>query len=328
MCKSKYICKRCNYTTFYFKDIKKHLSSKNRCNINPNNKDLINYSYDEYLVYSIIPYDKFGNQNIDNEKNIRNIDNYRSELLELLSNIYLNKIKECPYCYVKFNNHRTLKNHIILNCFMNDKNKRNNDLDKNSRDITVNNINISNINNITNIENNYNTIINNITIEIKNPLSFYEDWKMDHIDVERLNNIVLSIRMYSNLLNDILKNNVNHNVIINKDKENDVGLIYKNDIEKFIAMPLDDITNITIDKLYKKLKEHIEYAKEYTDISNKHLDNARIDIIKKYEDYKNMENQKKIANNYFIDIYNNHKDDTIKKYEDLIKQNDKNMFGF
>ena len=57
--------------------------------------------------------------------------------------------------------------------------------------------------------------------------------------------------MYTNLLIEILKNEINLNVII--DTDNDSGIVYKNDIDKYIKMKSEDI----IDKTMLKLKEHL-----------------------------------------------------------------------
>jgi len=52
--------------------------------------------------------------------------------------------------------------------------------------------------------------------------------------------------MYTELLEEILKNNMNLNVII--DNENDSGIVYKNNIDKYIRMKLKDIVSNTMDK--------------------------------------------------------------------------------
>ena len=79
-----------------------------------------------------------------------------------------------------------------------------NNLVENNNSIINNNIinnNHININNNINGNNNItNNIINNITLDIKNPIPFLEDWKIDHIKSDKLTNILISIRMYTSLL--------------------------------------------------------------------------------------------------------------------------------
>ena len=57
--------------------------------------------------------------------------------------------------------------------------------------------------------------------------------------------------MYTELFEEILKNNVNLNVIIDKEKK--YGIVYKNNIDKYIKIELKDIILNTIDKLYNHL---------------------------------------------------------------------------
>jgi len=45
--------------------------------------------------------------------------------------------------------------------------------------------------------------------------------------------------MYTELLEEILKNDINLNVII--DKDNDSAMVYKNSVDKYIQMKLKDI---------------------------------------------------------------------------------------
>jgi len=50
---------------------------------------------------------------------------------------------------------------------------------------------------------------------------------------------MISQFMYTELLEEILKNDINLNVII--DKEKNSGMVYKNNIDKYIQMKLKDI---------------------------------------------------------------------------------------
>ena len=59
--------------------------------------------------------------------------------------------------------------------------------------------------------------------------------------------------MYTELLEEILKNDINLNVII--DKTNDSGMVYKNNIDKYIQMKLKDIISNTMEKLNNHLND-------------------------------------------------------------------------
>jgi len=59
--------------------------------------------------------------------------------------------------------------------------------------------------------------------------------------------------MYTELLEEILKNDINLNVII--DKDNDSGMVYKNNIDKYIQMKLKDIISNTMEKLNNHLND-------------------------------------------------------------------------
>ena len=115
--------------------------------------------------------------------------------------------------------------------------------------------------------------------------------------------------MYTNLLTEILKNEINLNVIIEKD--NDSGIVYKNDIDKYIKMKSEDI----IDKTMLKLKEHI------LSMNNESEDHCLKDFLimskkvieKKYDDYiENNDNLKDNVSNIIKNIYNTKKDDALE----------------
>ena len=115
----KYICKNCDWNTDHFASIQRHLLMKNKSKcFNPNKKDNILFNLDEKFVFSIIPHNENGTQDIDENKNIKDIHLYANEIIEKIKFIYLNKVKSCPYCNTDFQNYQKLKNHIIFKCFM------------------------------------------------------------------------------------------------------------------------------------------------------------------------------------------------------------------
>ena len=302
-----YKCIRCNYQSKYFKDIKKHINIQKSCIKNINCLDLTN---DEMLVLTLIPYTD-NKQNIDRTKlkNIENIYNNRIKLMDDLLEISKNKIKTCKFCNASFSKIQDLKNHYILECFNNENSKKNNsEINNVTNNITTNIINITNINNLTvNIEN------------TENPLPFDDNWDLSNISDDRRCRILYSKIMYTHLLEEILKNKINLNVIIDRDK--DFGLVYKNNLEKYIKMEIKDIVKDSMDKLHKHLLEIIEYLNNIesinTDISTY---NKKI-INKKYENYKNNKDTHDKVDECVANIFNINKDDAIK----LLKLNNQSQ---
>jgi hypothetical protein len=130
--------------------------------------------------------------------------------------------------------------------------------------------------------------------------------------------------MYTNLLTEILKNEINLNVIIEKD--NDSGIVYKNDIDKYIKMKSEDI----IDKTMLKLKEHLllmnnesedHCLKDFLNMSKKVIE-------KKYEDYiENNDNLKDNVSNIIKNIYNTKKDDALEVSKTVLND-DLSIIGY
>ena len=89
--------------------------------------------------------------------------------------------------------------------------------------------------------------------------------------------------MYTNLLTEILENEINLNVIIDKKNNDDIGWIYKNDNDKYIMMNIKDIVNNSMNKLYKKLNYLNEDAIQKSDIDVDYLESTNYNIKKKYE---------------------------------------------
>ena len=96
-----YICKRCNYKTNYFNNIKRHINNNNICTTHFNSYNLSN---EDILIYSLLPYIN-DSQNIDNIKYYDKEDKIivnKLELFNILLNIDNNKKKKCDYCNSKF----------------------------------------------------------------------------------------------------------------------------------------------------------------------------------------------------------------------------------
>jgi len=90
---SYYKCKNCNYKTKIFSDIKKHVNLKKICFKELNSS--FEYSKDQILILSLIPYNQNNTQQIDENiiKNINNIYDNREELLNILNENDKSKLK-------------------------------------------------------------------------------------------------------------------------------------------------------------------------------------------------------------------------------------------
>lgn len=73
---------------------------------------------------------------------------------------------------------------------------------------------------------------------------FDEDWNAAHLDEQTKINLLLSSIKFTKTIEKILENDINLNVLINKDKS--TGLVYKNDIEKSMS------------KIYNHIKQFAE----------------------------------------------------------------------
>ena len=114
-------------------------------------------------------------------------------------------------------------------------------------------------------------------------------------------------------MEEILQNEKNLNVIF--DKDTDLGLIYKNDAEKFINIKTNDIIDKTMFKIYNHLLDF------YDDIKNKgyklsELDAQKEIVEKKFEEFNNDKNKKtkECVKNILVDIFDKNKDKVIERF--------------
>ena len=181
--------------------------------------------------------------------------------------------------------------------------ENNNIINNTTNNITNNNTTNNNTtNNITNIIN------NNINLEIKNIMPFDKNWDISKIDLKTKFFIIFNKLMYTTLLEELLKNNINLNIII--DKNNNSGIVYKNDIEEYIEMKLKDIANKTMEKLKNQL---LEINNDLKDIVLEEInDYYRKIITKKYIDYKNDKDIQQQVILCLSNLFEKKKDDAIK----------------
>jgi len=300
-----YICKKCSYKTKLFSDIVRHINRKKTC---CKTIDSFYYSEEDLIKLSLIQYNN-DNQNIDTsllQNKNKNIIK-KEKLFELLKSIEKNKLKECPLCNESFCKIIDLKNHLILNCISLDLTEISN---KPVYSNTINNNNINNINNISN-----NTININITNNINNnyPISFDENWDSSHMSNDEKNLLILSMFKYTKTLEALLKNKINHNVII--DTESKSGLVYKNN--KIEKMCLDEIIDKSFDKIFNHLNnffEEIDKNNLYS-INQDLLDNEKKSMKIKYDKYKYDNKQDAIL--HMTDSFNKVKDETLVQFNIL-----------
>jgi hypothetical protein len=323
---SNYSCKKCyNFSSNNLNDLKKHLLKKKTCP--KTNKSFI-FSEDQLLAISILPNNTSSSISIKDTEHLKDsniMNKNKFELFELFKSI--EKKKEticCNFCKNEFKLVIELKKHLILNCFFEELKKRENEekilnteINSNNKYDVINNTNNNtNSNNTVNNNNNSNNNTYNITIEIKNPVGFDNQWDLSKINEANKRDISFSNCMYTNLLEEILKNEINLNVII--DNDNDSGMVYKNDIDKYIQMKSKDI----VDNTMKKLNEHLM---EINKANKKSLEDivkiGKNKIIKKYEDYEQNDNIQKYVESAICGVFENKKSDALslaiknKKYE-------------
>jgi hypothetical protein len=159
---------------------------------------------------------------------------------------------------------------------------------------------------------------NNNDIHVYRPTSFDNYWDISHLSNVEKNLLIISMDKYTKTLEYLLKNKNNHNVLI--DKETNTGLIYKNNIIEKLS--IDEICDQSFDKLYNHLNS---FYKDSKNINVGCIDPEYIDIEKKsmkikYFNYKDDENNNKnLANNSMIEIFNQVKDETLENFNKIEK---------
>lgn len=322
-----YLCKRCNYKTNRYSNVAKHLNIKKQCN---RTLESYNYSNDQLFILSLLPYDEnnysIDEKEIDYLKKSNEIIKYKEELFILLEKIDKQKLKNCECCSEKFNKILELKKHILISCFYKKLEKENKieKLDKNlinnieGNNNIINNQNIINNNNITNNITN----ITHIHMDIKNIIPFDQDWDVSKIDEFTKTKLIFSNIMYTNLLEEILKNEMNLNIII--DKNDDSGMVYKNDIEKYIKMKIKDIIDNSMEKLHKNLIDfnaNIFNEDFYQKSFLNSLKESKNLIDSKHLDYKNnIEIQQNVIN-FISDMFEKKKENAVEISNKVINKN-------
>lgn len=325
-----YTCKRCNYTSKRLGDLKKHLNKKIICTKNPKS---YGYTDEELIILSLIPYNDDNSSNQNNSINITTKDPIivnKQELFDIITNIEVNKSKECVYCFKKFNTINNLKNHVLTNCKLklslsnsnvnSDINNIINNIQHNIDNITTNltnNLTTNLTHNLTNNLTNNITNNNNITInlQMKPIISFDKDWDISHLDEAVKQSIFLSSYKFTKFIEHILKNDRNLNVLF--DNENNKGTVFVND--EFKVMDKSNIVDESISKIHSQLTQIYNELKTNNTylIPYKYLENEKKHTDDKLDDYKNDDNVRKNVIGCVVNIFEKHKDDIIQKYKEL-----------
>jgi hypothetical protein len=310
----KYICKRCNdKTTTHINDLKKHLIKKKKCPIDKNT--FLKYSNDQILVLSLIPYENekqcIDESEIEHLKKSDKISKNMNQLFDDLCIIQKDKLKCCKYCNKEFPKISDLKKHVLISCFLNEIDKKNK---------PVSEININGDYNLINnsINNNFITNNNNVNIylNMKNPVPFDDKWNISEIDRLTKIGLIFSNFMYSELLERILENENNLNIVI--DKDNNLGMVYKNDIDKYIEMKSKDIVCKTMEKLHDNLLDITKSdLNSYANL-NKETTNQ---INKKYKDYLESAPLSNRVNEIILAILDKKREDAKSMAEKVISAN-------
>lgn len=314
-----YECKRCMFNTNTFYNMKRHVNKKKSCE---RNIDSYRNSDDQNLILSLLPIEQNNtiNKEIEYLKKSDTIFKNKTKLLNDIELVEKNKLKKCIYCDEKFNKIIDLKKHILVQCFYKDLQKSIN-LENKQIIIDGNNNNITNNSNNQCITNN----ITNIYLDFKKPIPFDGQCNISLINQIYKERLIFSNFMYTKLLEEILKNELNLNVII--DKSNDSGIVYKNDIDKYIQMKSKDIIDNTMDKLKKHL---LDFNDETKDLSLSECINlSKINIEKKYENYQDNEEINKNVKNIISNIFEDKKENAVDISINILDKEIKNSIkGF
>lgn len=208
----------------------------------------------------------------------------------------------CNYCNATFHNKSNLNRHI------------------NNKKCFEKYTNITNHNNTLNQQNNI------ININFNLVKSFDEDWDVSKIDKTLRDMLVLSNIQYTKTLEHILDNENNLNVVLDDDSNS--GIVYKNELERFQPMTVTDIIDKSMDKLYKQLKVFYNDFSDKKDeyLLDEHFLNRVKDLTdKKYSDYKTNKDINLRVKELITNIYNSKKNETLKIYELLYNNDEKNL---
>ena len=349
---SYYECKRCGHITKQKIEMIRHLNRKNKCL-----RVINSYHYDESdidnqsLIKHTTNQNNIKKQNINNEIQIKKIinqeknqdeneeekqneNNLNKDIIEKSNVIINNDLKNKLNKNITENKSKTsnkfvcdICNKIFTRKYNLNRHRSKCSLDKIEIRENENNSDSSHFNNTTN---NFNTINNNYNKNLFvnfNVEPFDNDWDVSRITKFTRHSILLSKIMYSNLLDNILQNEKNLNVLIEKDTN--TGIVYKNNVDKFITMNIQDIIDKSMEKLNKHLKDFYNESMKDDEfiIMDKIFQEQIVNIENKYNEFKNNDEIKKKVEEFITQIYDKKKENAIKLYNNtLLKDNEDNGY--
>ena len=351
---SYYECKRCGHITKQKIEMIRHLNRKNKClrvinsyhydESDIDNQSLIKHSTtennlkkqnNEIEIKKIIIHEENQDENQDeNEEENQNENNSNKDIIENSNMIINNDLKNKLNKNITENKSKTTNKFVcdICNKIFTRKYNLNRHKSKCSFDkIEIReNENNSDSNHFNNTTNNFNTINNNYNKNLFvnfNVEPFDNDWDVSRITKFTRHSILLSKIMYSNLLDNILQNEKNLNVLIEKDTN--TGIVYKNNVDKFITMNMQDIIDKSMEKLNKHLKDFYNESMKDDEfiIMDKIFQEQIVNIENKYNEFKNNNEIKKKVEEFITQIYDKKKENAIKLYNNtLLKDNEDNGY--
>jgi hypothetical protein len=278
--------------------MKKHLNKKTLCE---RTIDSFKYSINEKDLY-----------NLSLLKNIKKKE----------ENSEFNSKFDCEKCKKQFANKSNLNRHYTK-CILDEtiQYKKEDDnifIVNNITDNSVNNLTDNSVNNITD------NSTTNISLNINIIKSFDDEWCVDHIDDKDKLILLFNNSKFTSTLQNILENEVNLNVLLEKNSE--TGLVYNDN--KLINMNIKDIVKKTMDKLYHHLcnfkKDMIE--PNVYNINEKVIDEEMVNTYNKYNNYRRSIDIQNNVNTFIKNIYRSKTDNTYKKYRDVAIYNSKEGF--
>ena len=183
-------------------------------------------------------------------------------------------------------------------------------------------------NNINNNSYHTNIIVNsnieNLNINLIKPLPFDKEWNLDNLDYKDKKDIITTKSIFTILLENILKNDLNLNVVIENDSNS--GLVYINDNEKYVKMDNIDILEKSMEKLYNHVNDIIELLKNNT--QEEIIEILNKSSQQKYNNYKENITLKKRVNELLYDIFLLSKDKAVDVMNSFQKHKDINKLGY
>jgi hypothetical protein len=295
----------------------RHLNKKFKCK---KRNDILflddNTLYNESLIKKMTDIEVKNDTEIKNDSIINIEDDTSNDATNFITNnisnsteiICDNNTLNCSICNKKYSRRSSLKRHETL-CIIKNKEYKE----------STNNNNNGSINNIQNIQNIHNIQIN-LNIDGKKIIPFDEMWDTSMLDDLGKFSLFTSKTKFTNTMEKLLENDLNKNVLIEKEKN--YGIVYKNENEKFTEMKIKDIIDVTMQKLYIHLNNFYIDIKNNTDCNfNNILLHEKKNLDDKFLNYQNNDNTKKFVENSLSNAFQTVDEETLNLYKAVCLEN-------